>query len=62
MPLFEANEVHREALAAVLLFRDAADREALTVAFLRELGAFLEASRADHSLRFEPGKRPGPRR
>ncbi len=61
VPLFEVNEVHREALAAVLLFRDAAERETLTVDFLREMGAFLEASRTDHSLRFEPGKRTGRR-
>ncbi|HXU45174.1 MAG TPA: hypothetical protein VN783_06595 [Thermoanaerobaculia bacterium] len=61
VPLFEANELHREALAAVLLFRDAAEHETLTATFLRELGAFLEASRADHSLRFEPGRRTSPR-
>ncbi|MEP7010184.1 MAG: tetratricopeptide repeat protein [Acidobacteriota bacterium] len=61
VPLFEANELHREALAAVLVFRDAAERETLTVDFLREMGTFLEASRTDHSLRFEPGKRLNPR-
>lgn len=62
MPLFEVNEVHREALAALVLFREAAEQEALTVAFLRELGAFLEVSRTDHSLRFEPGQRTRLRR
>ncbi len=59
VPMFEANEVHREALAALLLFRDAAERESLTASWLRDLGAFLEASRSNRSLRFEPNRRTG---
>ncbi|HXU31291.1 MAG TPA: hypothetical protein VN851_11990 [Thermoanaerobaculia bacterium] len=53
-PIFETQDVQREAFAALLLFRDAAERETLTVGFVRELTAYLEAARVDSSLRFSP--------
>lgn len=62
MPIFSAEEVHREAIAALILFRDAADREELTTTYLRELTAFLEAAQADPTLRFDPAKRYAGRR
>jgi hypothetical protein len=43
--LFEAQDVHREALAAVLLFQEAAQREGITAAMVRELAGRLEAVR-----------------
>jgi tetratricopeptide (TPR) repeat protein len=43
--LFEAQEVHREALAAVLLFQEAAQRTEVTVGMVRELADRLEAVR-----------------
>lgn len=53
VPIFEAQDVHREALAALALFQEAARRERITVAFVTELFKFLEAARMDPELRFE---------
>ncbi len=43
--LFEAQDVHREALAAVLLFQEAAQREEVTAGMVRELAGRLETVR-----------------
>lgn len=51
-PIFEALDVHREALAALLLFQEAARKEALSLALLRDLRAYFREARADPSLRF----------
>ncbi|MEA2601731.1 MAG: hypothetical protein QOF89_2723 [Acidobacteriota bacterium] len=48
--IFEAQEVHREATAALLLFQDAARREEVTAGLVRELALYLEAVRADPGL------------
>jgi tetratricopeptide (TPR) repeat protein len=40
--LFEARDVHREALAAVLLFQEAAERDEVTAGMVRELATRLE--------------------
>jgi hypothetical protein len=41
--LFEARDVHREILAALVLFQEAARREEVTAAMVRELAGFLES-------------------
>jgi tetratricopeptide (TPR) repeat protein len=51
--LFQAQAVHREALGALLLFREAADRELLTRGLVRNLGLYFEQAKADPGLRFE---------
>jgi tetratricopeptide (TPR) repeat protein len=43
--LFESREVHREALAAVRLFQEAAQREEVTAGMVREVAGRLEAAR-----------------
>ncbi len=43
--LFEARDVHREAVAAVLLFREAAQRDEVTAGMVRELAVRLESAR-----------------
>lgn len=53
-PVFQAQDVHREAMAALLLFQQAARQETLTVATLRALADYLRDARNDSSLRFEP--------
>lgn len=45
LAIFQAEEVHREALAAVLLFHEAAQREQVTAERLRELAEYLKAAR-----------------
>ena len=53
--LFHAQGVHREALAALRLFRDAAEREAVTLEMARRLVQYLERARQDPDLRFAGG-------
>jgi tetratricopeptide (TPR) repeat protein len=43
--LFEAQDVYREALAAILLFQEAAQREEVTAGMVRELAGRLESVR-----------------
>jgi hypothetical protein len=51
--IFQAQDVPREALAALLFFQKAAERERATAELAREIGAFLEKLRCDPDLRFE---------
>lgn len=53
VPLFEAQAVHREALAALTLFRQAAERERVTVELARSMLDYLSRARNDPGLRFE---------
>ena len=50
--VFESKGVHREALAALRLFRDAAEREAATAELARCVLRFLFRARHDQGLRF----------
>ena len=43
--IFSAQDIHREATAALLLFQDAARREAVTAEMVREVAGALEAAR-----------------
>lgn len=52
-PVFESQDVHREALAALRLFQEAARQEQLTVKAVRELVKYLKEARTDPSRRFE---------
>lgn len=52
-PIFKAQGVHREALAALQLFREAAQSETLTVALARQLADYLYRARHNPDLRFE---------
>ncbi|HEY2291413.1 MAG TPA: hypothetical protein VGM86_11990 [Thermoanaerobaculia bacterium] len=50
--LFDAQEIHREAAAALLLFQEAAEREALTAEWVEDLTAYLKRARENPELRF----------
>jgi tetratricopeptide (TPR) repeat protein len=41
MPVFESREIHREAMACLIMFQHACDEERLTVELARQLAAFL---------------------
>lgn len=47
-PIFAAHDIHREAMATLILFQQAARAEALSVASLRRLARHLEEVRAQH--------------
>ncbi|HWM89168.1 MAG TPA: tetratricopeptide repeat protein [Thermoanaerobaculia bacterium] len=50
--IFRANKVHREALAAVLVFRDAAEREDVTADLAQRLTDYLRRAGSEPGLRF----------
>ncbi len=52
-PIFQAQGVHREALAALALFRQAAESEEVTADLARRLLEYLHRARQDPQLRFE---------
>lgn len=51
--ILEAQDVHREAMAALVLFQEAARREQLTLRELMRLRRYLEAARYDPALVYE---------
>ena len=51
--VFESKGVHREALAALRLFQDAAEREEATAGLARRVLGYLFRARHDQGLRFE---------
>jgi tetratricopeptide (TPR) repeat protein/DNA-binding XRE family transcriptional regulator len=51
--IFKAEGIEREALAAVRLFYEAAEQEALTVGLVRRMASFLYRAQHDPELRFE---------
>lgn len=51
-PIFQAQEVHREAVAALTLFRQAAERERVTGEFARDVLLYLRLARHNPELRF----------
>jgi transcriptional regulator with XRE-family HTH domain len=54
--IFEAQGIHREALAALTLFCEAAKQEAATVDLARRIGKYLCRAQHDPELRFDPEK------
>jgi transcriptional regulator with XRE-family HTH domain len=55
-PIFQAQGVHREALAALKMFRDAVEKEEATADLARRLVDYLHQARYAPSLRFEVAK------
>ncbi|MFL6195087.1 MAG: hypothetical protein ACJ75H_13005 [Thermoanaerobaculia bacterium] len=51
-PIFQAQGVRREALAALRLFCDASERETVTLEMARRLVQYLERARLEPELRF----------
>jgi len=52
-PIFQAQDVHREAVAALLLFQEAARQEQLTAKVVRDFVSYLRDARTDPALRFK---------
>jgi len=53
LPIFESRDVHREAIAALVLFQKAAQMERLTLEMVEGFSRYLERARNDVRLRFE---------
>jgi tetratricopeptide (TPR) repeat protein len=56
IPIFQSQDVHREAVAALRLFQEAARQEQLTVQAVREYVKYLREARTDPSLSFQPAR------
>jgi tetratricopeptide (TPR) repeat protein len=50
--VFTSEDIHREAVAALLLFQEAARREALTTDLIEEMIAYLNRARGNPDLKF----------
>lgn len=55
LPVFRSCEIHREALAALIVFQQAAEMEQLTLGLIEEVSAFLEQAKDNPDLRFREG-------
>jgi transcriptional regulator with XRE-family HTH domain len=53
LEIFKAQEVHREALAAAILFHEAAEEERVSMELVRRLQEFLSKARTNPRLRFQ---------
>jgi hypothetical protein len=56
LPIFQSQDVHREALAALRLFQEAARQERLTVQVVQEYVKYLRDARTDPSIPFQPAR------
>ncbi|MEA2691505.1 MAG: hypothetical protein QOJ16_892 [Acidobacteriota bacterium] len=52
-PLFVARDVHRQAIAALVTFKQAAEMERITLGLVQEIGAYLLRARRNPKLCFE---------
>jgi hypothetical protein len=52
VPVFEAQDVHREAATALMLFQDAVRSDQVTLGYVLELSRYLERARMDPTLAF----------
>lgn len=53
LPIFQSRDLHREAIAALLVFQQAARVEKLNASLLEEIRSYLKQAHKDHKLRFE---------
>ena len=51
--IFESRDVHREAIAALILFQRAAQRDSVTRSMAREMSDYLRRARKNPKMRFE---------
>lgn len=54
MTIFQSRAIHREAVAALLVFRQAADLETAGLNLVQDVAAFLRRARHNPDLRFQP--------
>lgn len=59
LEIFRAQGVHREAVASIILFREAAEKEQVSVELVRKLQNYLVKAGSDPAFRFEALKRGG---
>lgn len=53
LPIFQSRDIHREALAALMVFRHAVELEQATVGMVKDIAQYLRQARANPTLRYE---------
>lgn len=53
LPIFQSRDIHREAIAALIVFQQAVRMEKLSAGLLDEIRVYLRRARTDPKLRFE---------
>jgi hypothetical protein len=53
LPIFRLQDLHREAIAALIVFQQAVRMERMSTDLLGEIRHYLERARKDNRLRFE---------
>jgi tetratricopeptide (TPR) repeat protein len=53
LPIFRSRDIHREAIAALIVFQQAVRLEKMNVNLLAEISSYLKRARNDPKLRFE---------
>ncbi|HYO14601.1 MAG TPA: tetratricopeptide repeat protein [Thermoanaerobaculia bacterium] len=56
LPIFESRDLHAEALAALAIFRQAAEAEEVTLDLLERMARYLQRARRNPELRFGEGE------
>jgi tetratricopeptide (TPR) repeat protein len=54
LPVFQALEIQRETVAALILFRQAAEAETASLALIQHIAGFLKRAQHDPAARFSP--------
>jgi tetratricopeptide (TPR) repeat protein len=57
LPIFQSRELHREALAALIVVQRAAELNQLSLTLVEEVSAYLRQARVNPGLRFRGGER-----
>jgi tetratricopeptide (TPR) repeat protein len=52
LPIFQSCDIHREAIAALIVFQNAAEMEQLSLGLVEEVSSFLQRVRTNPNLRF----------
>lgn len=54
LPIFQNHEIHREALAALMVFKRATELETVSVGMVRDISDYLRRAHSNPALHFEP--------
>lgn len=60
LPIFASHQIHHHALAALVLFQQAAVAETATAGFVGEVATYLRRARSNPELPFRPSGAPSP--
>jgi len=59
LPIFQSREIYQEAMASLIVFQKAVEKEQLTLGLIQEISSYLEEARNNPHLRFRGEDEPG---